>query len=119
MISRKAAYGLGRRTTSGAGASRPAGVVSGDELLRPPAKNRIRFLMTGYDKKVLRLITDKAGSAVILEVTPLGDGAWQKMEAIQIEGGYKYFVFPTGFSAQWVRLTSQAAQTISAEFLYT
>ena len=77
------------------------------------------FLMTGYDKKVLHLITDKPGSSVTLEVDPLGDGAWQKMESIRIEGGYKYFVFPTGFSAHWVRLTSQAAQTISAEFVYT
>ena len=75
--------------------------------------------MTGFDKKVLHLITDHAGAEVDLEIDPLGDGAWQRMERVKIPGDYTYFVFPPGFSAHWVRLTSRTNQTISAEFVYT
>lgn len=77
------------------------------------------YLMTGFDKKVLHLISDKGDAEVDIEVDPLGSGEWQRMERIKLNGTYKYFVFPEGFSAQWVRLVSRTAQTITGEFIYT
>lgn len=77
------------------------------------------FLMTGFDKKVLHLKTDKA-AAVDIEVDFLGDGSWEKYERITTgAAGYAYHVFPPGFSAHWVRLTPATSCLATAELIYT
>ena len=77
------------------------------------------FLMTGFDKKVLHLKLD-AKANVTIEVDFLGHGAWEKYDRIAVGAGeYKYHVFPSGFSAHWVRLVSDAGCTATAEFMYT
>ena len=75
------------------------------------------FLMTGFDKKVLHLSADKPVS-VHVEVDFLGDGSWESYERLSVPR-YTYHVFPSGFSAHWVRLTPSADCTASAEFFYS
>ena len=79
------------------------------------------FLMTGFDKKVLHLIQHDGGEGrFTIEVDCLGDGSWQKYETIQVSaGGYKPHIFPDGFSAHWVRITSETKGSVTAEFIYT
>ena len=75
------------------------------------------FLMTGFDKKMLHLKTDKAAT-VTVEIDFLGDGSWERYERIAVNG-YAKHIFPAGFSAHWVRLTLDTACTASAEFIYS
>ena len=75
------------------------------------------FLMTGFDKKVLHLKTDKQ-ALVRIEVDFLGMGSWETYEKLTVPG-YKYHVFPAGFSAHWVRLVAENQCTATAEFIYT
>jgi len=79
------------------------------------------FLMTGFDKKVLHVFQEGAGSAeFIVEVDFLGHGTWKKYESIRVASGeYKYHVFPSGFSVHWVRLRSSQDCEATAEFLYS
>lgn len=75
------------------------------------------LLMTGYEHKILHLMTDKQMDFEI-EIDFLGDGSWAKYESIRATG-YNKHIFPTGFSAHWVRLVAKAAGNVSAEFMYT
>lgn len=88
---------------------RAAGVSAG-EASEP-------FLMTGFDKKVLHLKTDRQAD-IRVEVDFLGTGSWELYERIRVSG-YRYHVFPFGFSAHWVRLVAENACTATAEFIYT
>lgn len=77
------------------------------------------FLMTGFVNKVVHLLSDKPG-AFDIEVDFLGDGTWTRYERVEIGAtGYQKHVFPTGFSAHWVRLVPLMDCTASAEFMYT
>jgi len=75
------------------------------------------YLMTGFDKKVLHVKTDKAVD-VSIEIDFLGNGSWVPYDGMA-RSEYRYHVFPAGFSAHWVRLTALADCTASAEFIYT
>lgn len=75
------------------------------------------FLMTGFEHKMLHLKSDKP-TTVSIEIDFLGNGEWVPYERIQTSG-YARHIFPEGFTAHWVRLTSSAACTLSAEFMYT
>jgi hypothetical protein len=76
------------------------------------------YLMTGFDKKVLHVKSDKPVD-VNIEIDFLGNGSWVPYEGIPVRGGYRYHIFPAGFSAHWVRLTADTDCTASAEFIYT
>lgn len=78
------------------------------------------FLMTGFDKKVLHLRQTGASSATFrIEVDIIG-GEWVEYEKVTVgASGYKYHVFPPGFSAHWVRIVSETNCTATAEFIYT
>ena len=77
------------------------------------------FLMTGFDKKMVHLKSDKPAEFDI-EVDFLGTGTWEKYERIATRAdGYQRHVFPEGFSAHWVRLVSASSCTATAEFFYT
>jgi hypothetical protein len=77
------------------------------------------FLMTGFDKKVLHLKSDKP-AAFQVQIDFLGDGTWEHYERITTgASGYAYHVFPSGFSAHWVRIIPETDCTASAEFIYT
>lgn len=75
------------------------------------------FLMTGFERKVVHLKTDKVAE-ITVEVDILGNGVWEVYEKIKVSG-YRYHVFPEGFSAHWVRLTSDVDCKATAEFYYT
>ena len=79
------------------------------------------FLMTGFDKKVLHLCQEGAGSTnFIIEVDFLGHGSWKSYETIPVSSGeYKCHVFPTGFSSHWTRIRSSQECKATAEFIYT
>lgn len=80
------------------------------------------FLMTGFENKVLHLIQHGGATAarVTIEADVIGDGSWQKYETATVpSSGYKYHAFPPGFSAHWVRVTSDANCTMTAELMYT
>jgi len=79
------------------------------------------YLMTGFDKKGLHLAQEGGGDATFtLEVDFLGDGAWKRYGAFTVPaGGYVHHEFPAGFSAHWVRVTSDADCTATAHFTYT
>jgi hypothetical protein len=75
------------------------------------------FLMTGFDKKMLHLMSDKPAD-VTVEVDFLGNGTWAKYETVRVSG-YAKHIFPAGFSAHWVRLRVDASCTMTAEFMYS
>lgn len=74
------------------------------------------FLMTGFDRKVLHLHMNKVAT-VSIEIDFLGNGSWEPYAKIRV-ANYAYHVFPPGFSAQWVRVTSDVATQGSAQFIY-
>jgi len=74
--------------------------------------------MTGFDKKVLHLKSDKPVD-VNIEIDFLGNGSWEPYERIGVLSRYRYHIFPAGFSAHWVRLTPTVDCIASAEFIYT
>lgn len=75
------------------------------------------YLMTGFGKKVLHLQLANRGS-IRIEVDFLGDGTWVTYSQQNIRN-YEYFVFPDGFSAHWLRLTSMEDNVVTAELHYT
>jgi len=79
------------------------------------------FLMTGFDKKVLHLSHDSAKAVEFkVEVDFQGNAAWKTYTTVKVPArGYAPHVFPDGFSAHWVRVTSSAKCKASAQFHYT
>jgi hypothetical protein len=75
------------------------------------------FLMTGFGHKMLHMKTDKA-TTLDIEIDFLGNGSWERYERMPVNG-YAKHIFPEGFTAHWVRLTSGSSCTASAEFMYS
>jgi hypothetical protein len=75
------------------------------------------FLFTGFQNKVLHLKTDRSAE-IRIEVDFLGNGSWETYETIKVSG-YRYHVFPAGFSAHWVRLVPQTSCVATAQFMFT
>ena len=73
--------------------------------------------MTGFDKKVLHLKTDKSASFEV-QIDFLGAGDWVKY-AKHLRRGLCVSHLPSGFSAHWVRIISNTDCVASAEFMYT
>jgi hypothetical protein len=79
------------------------------------------FLMLGFDKKMLHLSHKGNGEKRFrIEIDYLGNETWEMLKTIIIDdSGYGYFIFPDGFSAQWVRVRSlDQAEEVSAYFYY-
>ena len=79
------------------------------------------FLMTGFRHKCLHM-TQQGGEPATFraEVDFLGDGEWHRYREFCIEDGeYEHHEFAAGFSAHWVRLTSDVDCTATAHFVYT
>lgn len=79
------------------------------------------YLMTGFEHKCLHIRNEgAAGARFTVEVDFMGQGQWCRYTELETPvGGYAHHVFPTGFSAHWVRLVSDAATTATAQFMYT
>ncbi|BCU79156.1 hypothetical protein [Luteolibacter sp. LG18] len=78
------------------------------------------YLMYGYDRKELRLSHTSGGSvAFTVEVDFLGDNTWVPYSTFNVAAGETFtHVFPEGYSAHWVRVTSNTATTATATFFY-
>lgn len=79
------------------------------------------FLMLGFDKKILHIShQDEGAKTFLIEIDYLGNESWEILKTITIyDSGYGYYIFPDGFSAQWVRIRSQdQAEQVSAYFYY-
>jgi hypothetical protein len=79
------------------------------------------YLMTGFDYKVLHLChnADRAVQFTV-EVDFLGNQTWKTYDVIRVSpNGYVHHEFPVGFSAHWVRVTSDTSCTATAYFTYT
>jgi hypothetical protein len=76
------------------------------------------FLMTGFDKKILHIRADRQ-AAFDVEYDFLGDGTWDKYERVNVPAAGVRHIFPSGFSAHWVRIVPATTCVASAEFFYT
>jgi len=77
------------------------------------------FLMTGFEYKCLHVQHDAGADAQFaIEIDFHGDGNFCRYETLR-GAGYLYHVFPTGFSAHWVRLIAGQNCNASAHFVYT
>ena len=74
--------------------------------------------MTAYDKKSVAL-TATSATRITLEVDVDGTGLWVPYRTFGMESGKTVtHTFPEGFSAYWVRATSDTATTASVVFTY-
>lgn len=78
------------------------------------------FLMTGFEHKCLH-VRHNGGNAVriVVQVDFMGQGQWVDYISLTTSNGYAHHVFPTGFSAHWVRVVADRAGTATAQFAYT
>lgn len=79
------------------------------------------FLVNGFGKKILHLSHD-ADEAVTftLEIDKAGNNKWITYKKITVGiKGYSYFIFPAGFSANWIRIKPGKNCTASAFFHFT
>ena len=79
------------------------------------------YLMFGYDRKVLEM-SHAAANAVtlIVEVDVAADNTWSEYARFTVPAGQTVrHVFPTGYSAHWVRLKTDTATTATATFTYS
>lgn len=79
------------------------------------------YLMTGFEHKCLHLTNDgDTDLEVEVQVDVTGTGRWYGYRSLSVApGGYVSEVFPTGFSAHWVRLVPQQSGIATAQFVYT
>ena len=78
------------------------------------------YLMKGYDKKELSLSHNSdADVTFTIEVDIDGDGHWATYKEVSVPAGKTVdHSFPSGFSAAWVRLRTDATTTTWAQFKY-
>ncbi len=79
------------------------------------------FLMTGFDKKSVTLVSEPGERVVVdIEVDVLGNGTWRRYTTLDTDlEGLATFQFPSGFAAHWVRARSQSqAKKVSLSFTY-
>jgi hypothetical protein len=78
------------------------------------------YLMTGYNRKVIRLNHDAAEETIFtVEVDFLADDTWHTYDTFAVPAGETLaHVFPDGFSAHWVRVSVSAPCKATAQFDY-
>lgn len=79
------------------------------------------YLMTGFDNKCLHLENHGESAASFdIEVDIHGDGHFARSKRLTVGAGeLNTHVFPSGFSAHWVRVVPDADTTASAQLFYT
>jgi hypothetical protein len=78
------------------------------------------YLFFGFERKAVHLRNEADQAAQFdLEVDVLGNGTWDLYLTIPVPaGGYRHHVFPAGYSAEWIRVRSQADTKATVWFLY-
>lgn len=79
------------------------------------------YLMTGFEHKVLHLHNlGEQDASFRVEVDFLGDQTWCVYDEFSLDASaYRHHEFPIGFSAHWVRITSNTDTQATAYFTYT
>jgi len=79
------------------------------------------YLMTGFEHKSLHLQSDRPDTFTI-ELDFRGDGTWMPYGKVSTadrgSSCYAFEAFPDALSAHWVRLRSDRAVTVTAQFTY-
>ncbi|MFK7790056.1 MAG: hypothetical protein AB8C95_11275, partial [Phycisphaeraceae bacterium] len=76
------------------------------------------YLMYGYDKKRLQIVTDKPAE-VFIQFDPSGTGTWHTLGSmITSPDETREFKFWPGVNSHWVRLVSDTDATMTATFMY-
>lgn len=76
------------------------------------------FLLTGFEHKMLHINTDRAAE-IDVDIDFMGNGTWHRYERIAVPAeGYAKHIFPSGFSAHWVRLTPLSDCRATASFFF-
>ncbi len=76
------------------------------------------YLMSGYDKKSLRLKSSKS-TTISAEVDISGEGDWCTFKTFKVEGGEVVdYIFPSAFQAYWIRFTIQDDAIATAQLTY-
>lgn len=76
------------------------------------------FLMTGYDRKHLRLVSS-AAAKVRVEVDFSGAGTWATYREFDVKPGAEVeHEFPAAFAAYWLRVTADHDTTATAQLTY-
>ncbi|MGB0372072.1 MAG: hypothetical protein ACPGN3_12125 [Opitutales bacterium] len=98
---------------------KPVGV--GGPWMKSPVKANTPsdpYLMTSYDKKELTLESSNAAT-ITVEVDISGVGDWYPYKSFELQAGKETnYVFPKAFEAYWVRVTSDADTTATAQLVY-
>lgn len=77
------------------------------------------YLMTGFEHKMLHVQADRQVD-IRVEIDFMGNGSWNHYETVRVQSSrYAKHIFPTGFSAHWVRLVAESDCTATASFFYT
>lgn len=78
------------------------------------------YLMAGYNDKVLQLSHDEESTvSFTVEVDFLGTNEWHIYDTLSVEPGEVLtHVFEAGYSAHWVRLTSDTSTKATSWFIY-
>lgn len=78
------------------------------------------YLMTGYDRKSVRLSHDAKGDVrFTIEVDFFASGHWHPYDTIAVPAGKTVtHTFPAGFAAHWVRVKADADGKATAWFIY-
>lgn len=78
------------------------------------------YLMTGFEHKCIHIkLDDCPDTAVTIQIDFMGQGQWVDYKTLTVNNGYAYHVFPTGFSAHWLRVVSNNNCTATAQLAYT
>jgi hypothetical protein len=89
----------------------------GGPWMRTPAKAGVPsdpYLMTGYDKKSLRLAADK-DTTVTAEINITGNGRWVEYAKFALKSAHPVdYSFPDAFSAYWIRFRADRDCTATA-----
>lgn len=76
------------------------------------------YLMTGYDRKSVSLSSSRP-ARLKLEVDVDGTGLWIPYQSFDLQPDQaQHHTFPEGFSAYWVRVTSDQDTIATVQFLY-
>ncbi len=76
------------------------------------------YLMTGYDKKTLTLLSDR-DTAVTIEVDVDHQSGWHQYRTLNLKAGEGLtYAFPPAFSAHWVRFIAADDCTATAQLVY-
>lgn len=79
------------------------------------------YLMTGFEHKTLHIQNHGDETVTVaVEVDPRGDASFGRYHELTVEpGALGVHVFPTGFSAHWVRLVSDRDARLTGQLFYT